>query len=119
MVVAELQNVIHKCAQKMESFPRLMEECERIASEHTRECEVACKSQLQLMTEIQLSYMNTNHEDFIGFGEASQRANDGSNKRKMGNQVNYSAYYFEIRETFLFFFLEKNKKELSQYCWYI
>jgi hypothetical protein len=32
-----------------------------------RESEQICKEQLLLYTEIQLSYINTNHEDFIGF----------------------------------------------------
>ncbi|OON15499.1 hypothetical protein X801_08698 [Opisthorchis viverrini] len=51
----------------MENFPRLREETERIVNQWIREREVRAKEQLILLVDIQLSYMNTNHEDFIGF----------------------------------------------------
>lgn len=37
--------------------------------QHLREREVSCKDQLLMLIEFQLSYMNTNHEDFIGFAK--------------------------------------------------
>uniref|UniRef100_A0A8C9YRZ8 Interferon-induced GTP-binding protein Mx n=1 Tax=Sander lucioperca TaxID=283035 RepID=A0A8C9YRZ8_SANLU len=36
---------------------------------------------------IELSYMNTNHEDFIGFANAQQRLNQMNKKKAAGNQV--------------------------------
>ncbi|VDP81218.1 unnamed protein product [Schistosoma curassoni] len=32
-----------------------------------RELEIATKEQIQTLIDFQLAYMNTNHEDFIGF----------------------------------------------------
>lgn len=51
----------------MTRYPRLRQEVERIINTFIREREQACKDQLSLYTAFQLSYINTNHEDFIGF----------------------------------------------------
>lgn len=51
----------------MENFPRLREETERIVNQWIREREAKAKDQIVMLVDIQLSYMNTNHEDFIGF----------------------------------------------------
>lgn len=69
MVVSELSNVIQRCTDKMNRYPVLREETERIVTMKVRECEMNTKNQLILMVNIQLSYMNTNHEDFIGFAK--------------------------------------------------
>jgi len=53
----------------MENFPRLREEIERIVTQQLKEKEVRTKDQLLMLVNIQLSYMNTNHEDFIGFAK--------------------------------------------------
>ncbi|MEQ2232785.1 Dynamin- GTPase protein [Ilyodon furcidens] len=52
------------------------------------ECQLpACLSvQVLLLIDIELSYMNTNHEDFIGFANAQQRINQMSKKKAAGNQ---------------------------------
>ncbi|KAH9361091.1 hypothetical protein HPB48_002953 [Haemaphysalis longicornis] len=67
LVVAELGNVIRRCAEKMSRYPRLREETERIITSHVREREQTAKHQISLLVEVELAYMNTNHEDFIGF----------------------------------------------------
>lgn len=69
LVLAELMNVTHKLTEKMAKFPRLREETERIINNHLRDREQITKQQLVLFTDIQLSYINTNHEDFIGFAK--------------------------------------------------
>ena len=51
----------------MSRYPRLQEEIERIVTGHIRDREQFTKTQLNLLVEIELAYMNTNHEDFIGF----------------------------------------------------
>ena len=51
----------------MARYPRLREETERILSTKLREREQAAKDQLIIYTDVQLAYINTNHEDFIGF----------------------------------------------------
>jgi len=54
---------------QMARFPLLREETERIVNTRVREREQIAKEQLILLVEIQLAYMNTNHEDFIGFAK--------------------------------------------------
>ena len=56
------------CLQ-MNRYPRLREETERIVNSHIREREQKCKDNLLVYVDVQLSYMNTNHEDFIGFAK--------------------------------------------------
>ena len=53
----------------MDAYPRLREETERIVTTRIREREQRAKEQIMLLIEIQLAYMNTNHEDFIGFAK--------------------------------------------------
>lgn len=53
----------------MNRYPRLREQTERIITGHVREKEQICKRQLQLYVDCELAYMNTNHEDFIGFAK--------------------------------------------------
>ncbi|CAE1291546.1 DNM1_3 [Acanthosepion pharaonis] len=67
LVVTELTSVVRKCAEKMARYPRLREETERIVNSIIRERDQKAKDTLLLLVDIQLSYMNTNHEDFIGF----------------------------------------------------
>ena len=55
---------------QMMRYPRLQEDTERIVNTRIREREQKTKDQLILMVDIQLAYMNTNHEDFIGFAKS-------------------------------------------------
>jgi dynamin GTPase len=85
-VVTELSGVVRKCTEKMSRYPRLREETESIVSARIREQEQVSKQQIMQLIDIQLAYMNTNHEDFIGFANAQQKS-ENTNKRKPGNQV--------------------------------
>ncbi|XP_059495840.1 dynamin-3 isoform X3 [Stegostoma tigrinum] len=87
MVVSELATVIRKCSDKLNSFPRLREETERIVTTHVRDREGKTKDQILLLIDIELSYINTNHEDFIGFANAQQRSSQLTKKRAVPNQV--------------------------------
>ena len=53
----------------MNRYPRLREETERIIASYIRDKEQVCKTQLILLVDCELAYMNTNHEDFIGFAK--------------------------------------------------
>lgn len=53
----------------MNSYPLLADEVERTINQRIRESEVKTKDQLRALTDYQLAYMNTNHEDFIGFNK--------------------------------------------------
>nr|XP_054600354.1 dynamin-1a isoform X7 [Nothobranchius furzeri] len=87
MVVSELTSTIHKGSQKLAQYPMLREEMERIVTQHIRDRESRTKEQVLLQIDIELSYMNTNHEDFIGFANAQQRINQMNKKKTAGNQV--------------------------------
>ncbi|PVD21943.1 hypothetical protein C0Q70_17746 [Pomacea canaliculata] len=87
LVVNELSQVVRKCGERMSRYPRLREETERIVNSRIREQEQRTKDQILLFIDIQLAYMNTNHEDFIGFANAQQKSETATSKRKLGNQV--------------------------------
>uniref|UniRef100_A0A7N8YI33 Interferon-induced GTP-binding protein Mx n=1 Tax=Mastacembelus armatus TaxID=205130 RepID=A0A7N8YI33_9TELE len=88
MVIQELINTVRQCSNKLECFPRLREETERIVTAHIRDRESRAKEQVLLVIDIQLSYINTNHEDFIGFANAQQRSSQtNKSQSSAGNQV--------------------------------
>uniref|UniRef100_A0A4W3GH36 dynamin GTPase n=1 Tax=Callorhinchus milii TaxID=7868 RepID=A0A4W3GH36_CALMI len=67
MVITELINTVRQCTKKLGQYPHLREEMDRIVTTHIRDREGRTKQQVMLLIDIELSYMNTNHEDFIGF----------------------------------------------------
>uniref|UniRef100_A0A3P8VPD0 Dynamin-2 n=1 Tax=Cynoglossus semilaevis TaxID=244447 RepID=A0A3P8VPD0_CYNSE len=69
LVIQELINTVRQGTNKLNSYPRLREETERIVTTHVREREGKTKDQVLLLIDIELSYINTNHEDFIGFAK--------------------------------------------------
>uniref|UniRef100_UPI00358F9E41 dynamin-1-like n=1 Tax=Myxine glutinosa TaxID=7769 RepID=UPI00358F9E41 len=85
MVVTELSNVLRRCSDKLSQYPSLQEETERIVTAHVREREALAKCQVLLLIDIELAYINTNHEDFIGFANAQQRSSQ-STKKSVVNQ---------------------------------
>ncbi|XP_038569939.1 dynamin-2-like isoform X6 [Micropterus salmoides] len=88
LVIQELINTVRQCTNKLGSYPRLREETERIVTTYVRERDSKTKDQVLLLIDIELSYINTNHEDFIGFANAQQRtAANATKKRVMPNQV--------------------------------
>ncbi|XP_062866711.1 dynamin-2 isoform X2 [Trichomycterus rosablanca] len=86
LVVSELSTLGHKCTEKLGSYPRLREETERIVTTYIRERDSRTKDQVMLLIDIELSYINTNHEDFIGFANA-QQSSSVTKKRAVPNQV--------------------------------
>ncbi|XP_034402569.1 dynamin-1a isoform X1 [Cyclopterus lumpus] len=86
MVISELVNTVRQCTKKLAQYPLLREEMERIVTQHIRDRENRTKNQVLLLIDIELSYMNTNHEDFIGFANAQQRINQLNKKKAAGNQ---------------------------------
>lgn len=87
LVIQELINTVRQCTIKLSPYPRLREESERIVTTHIREREGKTKDQILMLIDIELSYINTNHEDFIGFANAQQRSTQTNKKRAMPNQV--------------------------------
>ncbi|ETE62389.1 Dynamin-1, partial [Ophiophagus hannah] len=87
MVISELISTVRQCTKKLSQYPHLREEMERIVTTYIREREGRTKDQVMLLIDIELAYMNTNHEDFIGFANAQQRSSQMSKKKTAGNQV--------------------------------
>lgn len=89
LVIQELGNVLKQCTARLSRYPRLRDEVERIIMTHISQREQYLKEQLLLLVDVQSAYMNTNHEDFIGFSNAQQSpdSNAMTNQRKIGNQV--------------------------------
>ncbi|XP_068081673.1 dynamin isoform X5 [Anabrus simplex] len=93
LVVAELSSVVRTCTDRMARYPRLREETERIITTYIRQREQLCKEQIILLIDCELAYMNTNHEDFIGFANAQQSSENSTKAgRKIGNQVIRKGY---------------------------
>ncbi|XP_037626005.1 dynamin 3a isoform X4 [Sebastes umbrosus] len=90
MVSQELITTVYQCIKKLGSFPQLQDETERIVTTEIREQENKCRDQVLLLIDMQLAYINTKHEDFIGFTNAQQTHNQ-SNKKTVpvmaGNHV--------------------------------
>lgn len=92
LVIQEIGAVLKNCTTRLSRYPRLRDEVERIIMHHISEREQYLKDQLLLLVEVQSAYMNTNHDDFIGFSNAQQSANSSTapanrGERKIGNQV--------------------------------
>ncbi|XP_047215889.1 dynamin-2-like isoform X3 [Girardinichthys multiradiatus] len=85
LVIQELINTVRQCTNKLNSYPRLREETERIVTTHVREREGKTKDQVLLLIDIELSYINTNHEDFIGFANLDYRRLDDGSSPGYGN----------------------------------
>merc|ERR1740128_376101 len=69
LVVQELARIVAGILPQMNRYPRLREETERIITTYIREKEQSCKEQIMMLIDCELAYMNTNHEDFIGFAK--------------------------------------------------
>lgn len=87
LVVNELANVVRQTAESLARYPRLRDEIERIVVTHMREKEQNAKQQISFMVDCELAYMNTNHEDFVGFSNAEAKASSSVAKKNLGNQV--------------------------------
>lgn len=69
LVVQELSSVVRLCTDKMSRYPNLRDVTENIINSHIRQREQLSKEQILLLIDFELAYMNTNHEDFIGFAK--------------------------------------------------
>lgn len=86
-VTGEIINAVRTCSAHMDAFPMLREEVDRIVNEHIREREASCKEHVRWQINFELSYINTNHEDFIGFTQAAASSTAPTQSKKQSNQV--------------------------------
>uniref|UniRef100_A0A915M8N3 Dynamin n=1 Tax=Meloidogyne javanica TaxID=6303 RepID=A0A915M8N3_MELJA len=87
LVVNELASVVRGCAECVNRYPRLRDCVEQIVTNYMRQQEAFAKQQIAMIVDYELAYMNTNHEDFIGFSNAEAKASSTSTKKNLGNQV--------------------------------
>uniref|UniRef100_A0A8C2XRV4 Interferon-induced GTP-binding protein Mx n=1 Tax=Cyclopterus lumpus TaxID=8103 RepID=A0A8C2XRV4_CYCLU len=80
MVSQELITTVYQCINQLSSFPKLQEETERIVSTEIQAQESRCRDQVVLLIDMQLAYVNTKHEDFIGFTNAQQTCRQSQKK---------------------------------------
>jgi dynamin GTPase len=87
LVMTELSSVVRQCSETVARYPRLRDCIEQIVTSSMREQEAYTKQQILQVVDFELAYMNTNHEDFIGFSNAEVKASQGQAKKNLGNQV--------------------------------
>ena len=72
MVVEELQRVIAGISSKLMSrYPALRDETERVILHRIGATQLKCREHFTEYVDVQRAYINTNHEDFIGFANAN------------------------------------------------
>jgi len=128
LVSYEMLNVTRMAASKMQRYPGLREETERIITNHIKEKENACKEQIMMLINCELAYMNTNHNDFIGFADTQNVNSNAENVgKKVGDQVirkgtmsilnlgimkgGVREYWFVLSSESLSWFKDKEEKE--------
>uniref|UniRef100_A0A8C8CDJ5 Dynamin-2 n=1 Tax=Oncorhynchus tshawytscha TaxID=74940 RepID=A0A8C8CDJ5_ONCTS len=82
LVIQELINTVRQCTNKVTKSRLAPHRKEGGREGRESEC-----SGVMLLIDIELSYINTNHEDFIGFANAQQRNTHQNKKRAIPNQV--------------------------------
>ncbi|CAF1335602.1 unnamed protein product [Rotaria sordida] len=87
MVVSELLSIIHESTNKMKRYPLLRQATEDLLTQYLRDREIATKQACSTYIQTQLSYINTNNEDFIGFAGAEKSVSAGETKRTVTTQV--------------------------------
>jgi len=84
-VTSELISAVRDTTKHMSTFPVLREEIDRVVSTHIRESDLKTKDYIKLMFNFEMSYINTNHDDFIGFTQAA--ANTANEVKKTQTKV--------------------------------
>ncbi|NXV52011.1 DYN2 protein, partial [Uria aalge] len=88
LVIQELINTVRQCTSKVSIRPPAPA-ARGSGSARSRLCASLTPKtsfQILLLIDIELSYINTNHEDFIGFANAQQRNTQTNKKRAIPNQ---------------------------------
>ncbi|NXK43606.1 DYN2 protein, partial [Piprites chloris] len=84
LVIQELINTVRQCTSELSpgALPPWIHPLGPRGNSHPPR-----SLQILLLIDIELSYINTNHEDFIGFANAQQRNTQTNKKRAIPNQV--------------------------------
>jgi hypothetical protein len=120
----------------MKRYPLLRQATEELLTQYLRERELLTKQACSAYVQTQLSYINTNNEDFIGFARfvllsmnlklqlifffsAEKSVTSGETKRHVTNQVNtfdFSAIHAEILIKIIGTSMFDSKNVLYNYC---
>eukprot|EP00038_Savillea_parva_P007812 m.172710 g.172710 ORF g.172710 m.172710 type:complete len:835 (-) comp13573_c0_seq1:293-2797(-) len=73
MVAEELHKIVSDKSEPMMQYPKLRDEVERLCHTYVSDCETKGKSQVELMVEYELSFINTVHPEFSSSAD-SQKA---------------------------------------------
>ncbi|NWR81263.1 DYN2 protein, partial [Centropus unirufus] len=87
LVIQELINTVRQCTSKLPSATPLRGSAQRAPGLSRGIPNPRSSFQILLLIDIELSYINTNHEDFIGFANAQQRNTQANKKRAIPNQL--------------------------------
>lgn len=98
----ELGVVVKDCAERMSRYPRLRDETERMVKRCVEMRECLTEDQIRLLIEVELAYINTNHEDFVGLhlggvsnNQGTANGGDGQTTaagNRLGNQIIRKGY---------------------------
>ncbi|CAG5112235.1 Oidioi.mRNA.OKI2018_I69.chr2.g6474.t1.cds [Oikopleura dioica] len=83
-VTNQLTGAIRECTKNMANFPTLREEVDRLVATYIRQQEGKTKDFIDNLFAYETAYINTNHDDFIGFTQAA--ANTTTEIKKNPNQ---------------------------------
>eukprot|EP00054_Salpingoeca_dolichothecata_P036815 m.8763 g.8763 ORF g.8763 m.8763 type:complete len:844 (+) comp7056_c0_seq1:87-2618(+) len=129
MVATELGEICKNITEGMARFPRLRDEAERLIAQQIRDSEQKAKDQVALLMDIELSYMNTNHPDFIGFANASRGQQKSTTQNVsntvvrrgwlqissggMMNAMRSKEFFFVLTSEYLSWFKDEDEKDLK------
>ncbi len=85
---------------QLSSYPLLADEVGRTINLRIREVEVKAKDQIQQLVDFQLAYMNTNHEDFVGFSKCVYFDVFLAKIGTFYHEMHYSAFFIYFSQKF-------------------
>lgn len=118
LVVTELTTTVSALTEKVSRYPGLRQEIEHMVVRQLSSHQQRVKDHLCQIIDCELSYMNTNHEDFVGFnsddatgsagppggagaGTAVQNGSTPQGRHRLGNQVIRKGWLSVHNESFM------------------
>ncbi|KAK0403732.1 hypothetical protein QR680_017093 [Steinernema hermaphroditum] len=92
LVINEVASAVREAAECASQYPRFRDVLEQIVIQAMRDKESDTKRFVNHHVDIQMSYINVNHDDFIGFSTAEAKASastqsQAAGRKNIGNQV--------------------------------
>lgn len=79
LVCEELHAILGEKGEKLNKYPRLRDEVERLCHNFVNECEATAKAQVDMVINFETAYINTSHPEFVSAAQNLKGAkrNDG------------------------------------------